>query len=183
MSDTRWLESLQRPELGRRVPSQLEREGVSLVGNLLAPFLATVAAVSDASSCAGRPMPLSAAEVNLMEALIAEGIPPEQQVAMGPYWADFLYPRAWLCVEVDGKHHVQRRDRDALRDAFFLESGFDVLRITGAAVWTDPYDCADVVREYVEQGLRLQPGDFPRALYRYHGKRGPRGASAHGGWR
>ena len=46
-----------------------------------------------------------------------------RQVAMGPYVADFYCAEANLVVEVDGRGHEQRTERDRVRDEWMRERG------------------------------------------------------------
>ncbi|MDY0330946.1 MAG: biotin--[acetyl-CoA-carboxylase] ligase [Thiomonas sp.] len=50
-----------------------------------------------------------------------------RQVPIGPYIADFLCSSARLVVELDGGQH-NACPQDALRDAFFRQNGYEVLR-------------------------------------------------------
>ena len=50
-----------------------------------------------------------------------------RQVPVGPYCADFLCYEARLVIEVDGGQHADLRS-DRVRDRWFAENGFRVLR-------------------------------------------------------
>lgn len=45
-------------------------------------------------------------------------------------WADFVFPRAKVIVELDGTHHQKRKELDKIRDNFLHSRGWDVIRIT-----------------------------------------------------
>jgi very-short-patch-repair endonuclease len=81
---------------------------------------------------------MSLPEVLLWQALRArpEGLKFRHQHPAGPYSADFFCHEAQLIVEVDGEAHDRgdRPERDAARDAWFAERGFDVLRIPAREV-------------------------------------------------
>jgi very-short-patch-repair endonuclease len=48
-------------------------------------------------------------------------------------WADFVFPKLHLIIELDGSHHLKRKELDAIRDAHLLnERGYTVIRITYA---------------------------------------------------
>lgn len=44
-------------------------------------------------------------------------------------WADFVFPRLKLIIELDGSHHKNRRDLDHIRDVYLSNRGWSVLRI------------------------------------------------------
>jgi very-short-patch-repair endonuclease len=70
------------------------------------------------------------AERKLWQALRArqfDGLKFRRQVPVGPYVADFLCYRARLVVELDGGQHVESA-RDEVRDRWFTQNGFRVLR-------------------------------------------------------
>jgi very-short-patch-repair endonuclease len=56
-----------------------------------------------------------------------------RQVPLGPFIADFYIPAAKLVVEVDGATHDDAA-ADARRDAWFMERGAKVLRVTNGDV-------------------------------------------------
>ena len=45
-------------------------------------------------------------------------------------WADFVFPRHRLIVELDGSHHRNRQDLDLIRDQSLQERGWTVVRIS-----------------------------------------------------
>lgn len=51
-----------------------------------------------------------------------------RQVAIGPYFADFVCLAAKLIVEVDGGQH-NRAGKDEARDRYLRDEGFVVLRV------------------------------------------------------
>jgi very-short-patch-repair endonuclease len=63
-----------------------------------------------------------------------EGLKFRRQAPIGPYFADFLCPRAQLVIEIDGRWHDVLHD--ARRDEFLRERGFTVLRISAEDVRT-----------------------------------------------
>ena len=64
------------------------------------------------------------------------GLKFRKQHPAGPYVADFFCHEARLVVEVDGEAHGRgdRPQRDAARDAWFVERRFEVLRIPACEV-------------------------------------------------
>jgi very-short-patch-repair endonuclease len=69
------------------------------------------------------------AELKLWRALRARSIGAKfrRQVPLGPFVADFVCFESRLIVEVDGSHHFEI-ERDALRDRYFAERGYRVIR-------------------------------------------------------
>jgi very-short-patch-repair endonuclease len=47
-------------------------------------------------------------------------------------WADFVFPRRRLILELDGTHHRKRQHLDAARDEYLDQRGWKVVRITHA---------------------------------------------------
>lgn len=45
-------------------------------------------------------------------------------------WADFVFPKLKLIIELDGSHHKNRKELDEIRDATLLARGWKVVRIT-----------------------------------------------------
>lgn len=45
-------------------------------------------------------------------------------------WADFVFVSRRLIIELDGNHHRDRQDLDAIRDAHLVCRGYEVVRIT-----------------------------------------------------
>lgn len=45
-------------------------------------------------------------------------------------WADFAFPKLKLIIELDGTHHLKRKELDEIRDAYLASRGYTVLRIT-----------------------------------------------------
>jgi very-short-patch-repair endonuclease len=58
------------------------------------------------------------------------GLKFRRQQAIGPFIADFYCEELKLVVEVDGAIHVQSAERDGLRDKWFTDHGFTVVRLT-----------------------------------------------------
>jgi hypothetical protein len=84
------------------------------------------------------------------------GAPPgtlvEPNCKIGPYRVDFLIvPR--VVVEVDGDppgpFSRDQAVRDRRRDRYLFAHGYAVLRFAGEEVWTNPWRCADEVREFL----------------------------------
>ena len=61
-----------------------------------------------------------------------------RQVPFGSrYIADFASHRAQIIVEADGRSHDGTEDYDAARDAWFVEHGYRVFRLSNSAI-VDP---------------------------------------------
>ena len=45
-------------------------------------------------------------------------------------WADFVFPRFHLIIELDGTHHLKRKELDQIRDEYLNSRSWNVIRIT-----------------------------------------------------
>lgn len=59
----------------------------------------------------------------------AIGFTCKRQVPVGPYFLDFYFPEAKLCVETDGEQHASRLEADQRRDEFLATCGVATIRI------------------------------------------------------
>jgi len=88
------------------------------------------------------------------------------QHPIGPYVADFYCGEARLVIEIDGEAHNRgsRPEKDAARDAYLLDRGFEILRIAAVEVLRDANAVADGIAARVDNPLH-QPaaGPPPRA--------------------
>lgn len=88
---------------------------------------------------------------------------PQRQI--GKYRADMIIHgcgfgepyRIWppkktvtICVEADGKHHLDQKEYDAERDAYFLSQGIKTLRFTGARINANPEFVINQIYEHIE---------------------------------
>jgi hypothetical protein len=76
----------------------------------------------------------------------------EPNCKIGPYRVDFLLvPR--VVVEIDGDPPLRSSSdqvvRERRRDRYLVAQGYAVLRFAGDEVWTNPWRCADEVRDYL----------------------------------
>jgi len=64
------------------------------------------------------------------------GFKVRRQHPIGPYIADFFCSAARLAIEIDGESHnrVDQLEHDRVRDAFFEENGYQVLRVSAVDV-------------------------------------------------
>jgi len=79
----------------------------------------------------------SDAELKLWRAIRSsqiEGAKFRRQYPVGNYIVDFICFEAKLVIEVDGGHHAQLIDSDAIRTAFLESKGLSVLRFTNLDV-------------------------------------------------
>ncbi|MBX3120184.1 MAG: DUF559 domain-containing protein [Fimbriimonadaceae bacterium] len=58
-----------------------------------------------------------------------------RQVPIGPFVLDFYCSEASLAVEIDGEQHALRIDKDAARDAFFMEKGIQTVRFASLTLF------------------------------------------------
>jgi very-short-patch-repair endonuclease len=45
------------------------------------------------------------------------------------YFVDFMFPELMLIIELDGDHHKLLIEQDAIRDAYLLSIGYNIIRI------------------------------------------------------
>ena len=83
----------------------------------------------------------------------------KRQVPITPYIVDFLYPSARLIVELDGEPHdtVERRKRDAARDAWLRSQSFEIRRFTNDAFLGNPQLALDTILAVVERRSSTPP--------------------------
>jgi very-short-patch-repair endonuclease len=82
----------------------------------------------------------TAAERLLWESLrgrALEGAKFRRQHPIGPYVVDFYCLEARLVIEADGGHHLARRRRDRLRDAYLRRAGLTILRFSNDQILAD----------------------------------------------
>ena len=74
---------------------------------------------------------MSVSEKHFWEAVRKGGIgfKCKRQVPVGPYFLDFYFPEASLCVETDGEQHKSRLELDRKRDEFLISCGIKTIRI------------------------------------------------------
>ena len=72
-----------------------------------------------------------------------------RQSPLGPYIADFACMQARLIVELDGRGHDADAQAayDAVRDAWFVREGFEVLRFRNSDLRREPDRIADLIIE------------------------------------
>ncbi len=76
-----------------------------------------------------------------------------RQLPIGPYIADFVCLQARLIVEVDGGQHVAGKDKDVVRDAWFLRQNFQVLRFWNNDVHSNLDGVMHVIADALVQAL------------------------------
>jgi very-short-patch-repair endonuclease len=64
------------------------------------------------------------------------GVKFRRQVPFGPYIVDFMSLKAKLVIELDGSQHYKEntRHKDQIRDKYFANAGFNVLRFNNTEV-------------------------------------------------
>jgi very-short-patch-repair endonuclease len=86
-----------------------------------------------------------------------------KQHPIGPYTVDFYYAGARLIVEVDGEAHDRgnRPQRDASRDEYLLDRGYQLLRIPAAEVLRDLAAVVQHIAERANNPLHRASGTVP----------------------
>ena len=75
----------------------------------------------------------------------------KRQYSIGGYILDFYCAKGKLIVELDGKIHNTReaKEYDAVRDKFFKELGYKILRIPNIEVDNDTEKVLDKIRSHL----------------------------------
>jgi very-short-patch-repair endonuclease len=133
---------------------------MTLVGETLVSYLLILSANWARAQRRGiEESPVSPAEVALLEALLAEDLEPECQGEVGPYDADFLFRDEGLCIEVDGKQHLDVAKRDLRRDDHLRLCGIKTLRFRAQDVFADASACVEVIRDALAAPRFAPAGD------------------------
>jgi very-short-patch-repair endonuclease len=108
-------------------------------------------------------------EMSLPEVLLwqrlrgsALGVKFRRQHPVGPYIADFYCSALRLVIEIDGQIHEQSEQlqRDANKNRFMAENGYQVIRIIAADVLKYVDMVADGIARYIASPLH-HPADGP----------------------
>ncbi len=88
-----------------------------------------------------------------------EGARFRRQTAIGPYVVDFVSFRHGLVIEVDGETHAGEgaAGRDAERDAFLADEGFEVMRFSNEQVLRETGAVLETIYDRVRTGTSLPP--------------------------
>jgi len=79
-------------------------------------------------------------------------VPFRRQVPVAGSIVDFVAAQAMLVVEVDGRHHEQRRAADARRDRKLVRLGYRVLRLEAKLVLEQLPAALALVRRALREG-------------------------------
>jgi len=70
------------------------------------------------------------------------------------YIVDFWCPKAWLALEVDGKHHLNQVGYDKKRDAVLKKKGIETMRFTASQVNTNPAAVVALIKGKIKRCIR-----------------------------
>jgi very-short-patch-repair endonuclease len=86
-----------------------------------------------------------------------------KQHAIPPYVVDFYCASAKLIVEVDGRAHdsAERQERDAARDRFLIESGYEVSRLRAFDILNAMDSALSAIAARIESPLHRASGTVP----------------------
>lgn len=75
----------------------------------------------------------------------------EYNLRIGIYQCDFGFLNNKLDVEIDGAWHLSEKQKfkDSLRDKYFIENGWKVLRFTAKEILDDSNKCIEVLRQHI----------------------------------
>jgi very-short-patch-repair endonuclease len=119
------------------------------IGTLVASYVQTLLADSKRAEEYGDAQ-VSPAEVELCSRLKQmQIIGWEQQVQIGPYFADFVFGGV-VVVEIDGRAYHQDIEKERRRDAYLLDRGMkEVLHIRALDVFANPKNCIERIMQTV----------------------------------
>jgi very-short-patch-repair endonuclease len=72
-----------------------------------------------------------------------------RQKVLHGYIVDFWCPSKRLVVEVDGRHHLARKKKDANRDEILKAHGIRVIRFPASIVFQDPKAIIDQIKSFL----------------------------------
>ena len=87
-----------------------------------------------------------------------------RQHPIGPYYADFCCTEARLVVEIDGRTHGQRVDRDAARDSYMSAHGLRVLRIPVRDISKQIDDVIELIARIAKERIEEQHSRLKQLL-------------------
>jgi very-short-patch-repair endonuclease len=108
---------------------------------------------------------MSLPEVLLWNRLRAKalGVKFRKQHSIPPYVVDFYCSSRRLIIEVDGRAHdnSERAGRDAARDRFLAEQGYDVFRVPASAILDSMDDTIETIAARLANPLHRASGTVP----------------------
>lgn len=86
-------------------------------------------------------------ELKLLGALKKLGVECITQYKIGPYRADIFIDSKYrkIVVECDGEEFHKDKEKDAKRDEYMRQKGFDVMRFTGSEIHRESELCAQTI--------------------------------------
>ncbi len=87
------------------------------------------------------------------------GLKFRRQVPLGNYIVDFCCLQERLIVELDGGQHIEQQQDDGVRDKFFTDQGFVVLRFWNNEVFEN---AEGVLQKIISHGITPHPGPLPQ---------------------
>lgn len=82
----------------------------------------------------------SESERRAYEVLRSAGLTVKKQYRIDYYRLDFYLPKHRICIEIDGKDHSRRTDKDRIRDRFLSARGIRTLRIPAEQLYKKNYE-------------------------------------------
>lgn len=118
-------------------------------------------ATSNAKALRANPTPAEIRLWRLLYPFRTNGFHFRKQSPIGPYVTDFVCHHAHLIVEADGDTHgtATGMARDGVRDAFLVENGYTVLRLSNRDILYNPEGVFAVVSNALDGRQRSgRPG-------------------------
>jgi very-short-patch-repair endonuclease len=86
-----------------------------------------------------------------------EGCKFRRQTPIGKYIVDFVCHEQRVIVEVDGGQHSENTEQDSIRDKWFGEQGYKILRFWNNEVLTNIEGVLEVIRDNCKSHPPLNP--------------------------
>ena len=83
------------------------------------------------------------------------GIKVKRQYGIGSYVIDFYVPKVYLAIEVDGKIHLKKeqRQRDLNKDAFLRDNRIQIIRFKNEEIFDDIDRVIDKLESIIKDKL------------------------------
>ncbi|MCI0447155.1 DUF559 domain-containing protein [bacterium] len=80
----------------------------------------------------------------------------QRQKVLYGYIVDFWCPSKKLAVELDGRHHSARKEKDEARDKVLMDHGVRVLRFPSGLLFQDPAAILDRIRLHLTESTSIK---------------------------
>lgn len=75
------------------------------------------------------------------------------ELHVGKYRLDFAWPKKMLYIEIDGKQHEERKDKDLEKDNFCKSLGWKVLRMPWCYIVANKQIAIEQMKNFIDNGI------------------------------